>query len=315
MEAKPDPNDPPSKRNRTVTMILAALPLASFLGIPIFGLQRFYAGKWVTGIIWFFTGGVFLIGQIVDIICIATGSFTDDENRVIENWGDSAESSEPNLHRADGDKKGASPHPKSAVEPRNQRTRAPRAPFDPIGSIFGFLGGVMMLVLTIQGLGLALGLPDFIAAGLPDPDINAEITDATGDPDWPLLAGLLQWISLTLLASITAFLLIVARRKTTGAHLIRGILAVVMLLTSVFLLYHAVDRAVWVEVAGIVNGGGDWNPSHLIGPIAEGLFLKERLAIASLVVFLATQVMLAWPTPKAFRGGDSADSKAERAEV
>lgn len=38
--------------------------LLTFLGM--FGIHRFYMGKWVTGIIWFFTGGLFLLGYLYD---------------------------------------------------------------------------------------------------------------------------------------------------------------------------------------------------------------------------------------------------------
>jgi len=38
--------------------------LLTFLGI--FGIHRFYLGKWFTGIVYFFTGGLFLIGWIYD---------------------------------------------------------------------------------------------------------------------------------------------------------------------------------------------------------------------------------------------------------
>lgn len=38
--------------------------LLTFLGI--FGVHRLYLGKWVTAIIWFFTGGLILIGYLYD---------------------------------------------------------------------------------------------------------------------------------------------------------------------------------------------------------------------------------------------------------
>ena len=38
--------------------------LLTFLGI--FGIHRLYLGKWITAIIWFFTGGLFLVGYLYD---------------------------------------------------------------------------------------------------------------------------------------------------------------------------------------------------------------------------------------------------------
>ena len=38
--------------------------LLTFLGA--FGVHRFYLGKWVTGVIWFLTGGFFLMGYLYD---------------------------------------------------------------------------------------------------------------------------------------------------------------------------------------------------------------------------------------------------------
>jgi len=39
--------------------------LLVFLGA--FGIHRMYMGKWITGIIYFFTGGVFLLGWLYDL--------------------------------------------------------------------------------------------------------------------------------------------------------------------------------------------------------------------------------------------------------
>ena len=38
--------------------------LQTFLGV--FGLHRFYLGKWVSGIVWLLTGGLFLVGWLYD---------------------------------------------------------------------------------------------------------------------------------------------------------------------------------------------------------------------------------------------------------
>ncbi len=47
-------------------------------GFGVLGLHRFYLGRWVTGLLWLFTGGFFLIGALVDLFLIP--SMTQVEN-------------------------------------------------------------------------------------------------------------------------------------------------------------------------------------------------------------------------------------------
>lgn len=62
-----------SDRNKLVALILCCL---GFMGVA--GIHRFYVGKVMSGIIWLFTGGLFGIGTIIDLISIAMGSFRDN---------------------------------------------------------------------------------------------------------------------------------------------------------------------------------------------------------------------------------------------
>ncbi len=51
--------------------------------LGIFGAHRFYFGKPVSGTLWFLTGGLFLIGWIVDLFFIP--SMADEANRRFHN--------------------------------------------------------------------------------------------------------------------------------------------------------------------------------------------------------------------------------------
>jgi len=50
----------PGAKNYTLTWILL-----TFLGV--FGVHRFYLGKWITGLLYLCTGGFFLIGYLYDL--------------------------------------------------------------------------------------------------------------------------------------------------------------------------------------------------------------------------------------------------------
>ena len=66
----------PSSKNKTVALVLAIV-------LGYLGIHRFYAGKVGTGILWFFTGGIFFVGWIVDICKIAGNKFADGKGRLI----------------------------------------------------------------------------------------------------------------------------------------------------------------------------------------------------------------------------------------
>ena len=70
-----------SDKSRGLAMILACIGF-----VFVAGIHRFYVGKIGTGILWLLTGGVFGIGTIIDVIMLATGSFTDIDGRPLTKW-------------------------------------------------------------------------------------------------------------------------------------------------------------------------------------------------------------------------------------
>jgi len=42
--------------------------LLTFLGV--FGIHRMYMGKWLTGVLWLLTGGLFLVGYVYDFLTL-----------------------------------------------------------------------------------------------------------------------------------------------------------------------------------------------------------------------------------------------------
>ena len=59
-------------KDKTLTTILLLVQL-----IGLGGLHRMYHGKWISGIIWFLTGGLFLIGWIIDLYTFFAKNSTD----------------------------------------------------------------------------------------------------------------------------------------------------------------------------------------------------------------------------------------------
>ncbi len=74
MDRSADRRYTPGPKNYTLTWILM-----TFLGI--FGVHRFYLGKWLSGIIWLLTGGLFLVGYLYDFCTL--NEQIDEENRVL----------------------------------------------------------------------------------------------------------------------------------------------------------------------------------------------------------------------------------------
>ena len=74
----------PISSSRTRWAAFAMSMLFFFTGLG--GLQRFYVGRWVSGLVWLCTGGLLGIGQLFDTVMILMGTFRDAEGRLVAEW-------------------------------------------------------------------------------------------------------------------------------------------------------------------------------------------------------------------------------------
>jgi len=64
--------------SKVATIILCSL---GFVGIS--GLHRFYTGHILSGLLWFFTGGLLGIGTIIDLVLILTNAFRNKRGGLV----------------------------------------------------------------------------------------------------------------------------------------------------------------------------------------------------------------------------------------
>lgn len=85
---KPEPvtphRQPSAEPKREVSDCNGIVLLLLFLFLGIYGVHRFYAGKYFSALLYWFTCGGFFIWTIVDFLKIVTGNFTDGDGRKIE---------------------------------------------------------------------------------------------------------------------------------------------------------------------------------------------------------------------------------------
>src|SRR5207302_9020391 len=80
----PLPRSPAAAASPHPRGVALGLSMLMFCGVG--GIQRFYVGKTGTGILWLLTFGLLGVGQLIDVILICTGRFTDARGRELRYW-------------------------------------------------------------------------------------------------------------------------------------------------------------------------------------------------------------------------------------
>ena len=297
-----------SSYKRLWALLLAIPGLIPVFGIPLAGLQRFYVGKIGTGVLWFLTGGVFMVGQIIDVIMILAGQFKDRYGLPLEIWHDREElktkrpvavqavnqveavkqdAATAREQQAETVQAAAKEDYTPKVSPTAPTTTVIYEPFHPLGFLFSGIGFILVFIAIVIGLAVGLRAPYLLAAGVPD--VAQELNQAFGYSEWPDLFMRSGMIITTALLLLAAVFVIIGRRFSGACHLIRGVLGLAGLLAAVMWLSDGISWG--------FRGSDEALASLQIGPILD-MVLKgcqsEEVIFAG-VFFLISVVILAWP--------------------
>jgi len=311
---------------------LVALLFSLFVCLP--GLHRFYVGKIGTGLLWFLTGGLFGVGQLVDVVMIIAGGFRDGQGRLLLNWHDEevwedgrvagrsgalgrqavvqeaasgAGAVEQGASAAGAEVQGASggygrSGSGSVMGERASGAGAVVRSFD-VG--MGALGLVLAVVGIAAGLVAALHVPAMMAAGVFGDDVAQEMYRAFGYGGWPVLAEKVAWMAAAVLLLLGATALIIARRGGGPAYMIRAAVGTLGLLAVLSALSGAMPKGYTGEIAAMMRSGR-------VGEALGMLFnqVKGGPMVYAVLIFLTSVIILAWPARQ--QGNDGMLSASSR---
>ncbi|MFP4354221.1 MAG: protein kinase domain-containing protein [Phycisphaerae bacterium] len=265
-----DPSSPVSPYSRVVAMGMTFLIFAG-LG----GIQRLYVGKTVSGLLYLFTFGFFGVGQLLDLIAISAGRFTDHRGRALRSRGDQPVAMDS---RVGGN------HP------------------DALGRLLGSLlvAGILLAGLAL-GLAVAVDLPAVIESGMFGADTVRALETLFGGPEW--IGAMRSLLELGMLVAMLAGglgLIVMRRRQGAGAmgRVIPGIGALILAAHAARsglsqIRWQLVSQAAWTGKVGQAIG------------LATG-DVQGPLILLTVILIVISVMFLAWSPRRSVSGREAA---------
>ncbi len=251
--------------------------------VGLSGLQRFYVGKIGTGLLWLFTGGLLGIGQLVDVIRILAGQFTDKQGRCLLMWQNERELRAVQVLLPLGQAGG--PAVAARAEVKAQRFGGGNF----AGPLLSVVGGAILFAGVLIGLAVAANVPAMLAAGLPDTSFALRLHGEIG-PGWQSALDTIVIAVMGMVMVLAAMVMIVGRRRSGGAAMFRAVVGAFGLAMTVASLRGAMALVQWQNVAEPLKRG---YPLRAVGVFFNQM--QEAPAIFAALLLLASMIVLCWP--------------------
>jgi hypothetical protein len=300
------PFGPVSPCKRGVALILALVSIPTFLC----GLQRFYVGKIGTGILWLFTGGLCGIGQLIDIILIASGQFKDRNELPLVIWHDAKElktmvppsGAQPAAAAPQQEEvkvAAATPAPQPvAYQPPSWPSATNSGsviyePWDPVSGLFAAVGHILAFAAIVVGLAIGLHLPAVAASMWPEAEPVQQLANLLGT-GWASVVEQTGAMLIAALLFLAAILIMIGRRRFGPSHLIRALVGLGGFFWAIQLFRGgAISTDSARRMVELIQ-------QNQVGPALEILFraFSHEEAVMAGVITLISVLILSWPPRK-----------------